>query len=375
MAPEVAIRYLRYKPGTNLVVQYAVTVGGNRHDATATITSDGIAERRATKAKNLALAALVDGRAPTPTPLVFDPAVPCLIQWYPLDISLPGLAQPSSLLRRRLSASGVPIAAHGPEPTSLAYKPRRRAVLRFDQHVLKCYADERAFGAATRALDASQKLRSVAVPSLEGSLPDILVTVQPLLPGHAPDGPADVATEAGRLLANLHSSDAAGPTLAGLPIARPEDQLEGAAASARLVATIMPSLGRRLDRLVGNLERSMPAGLKLVPSHGDFNSRQLLVAGVSLLLTDLDELCLAPRALDPATYAAYVLGGDGADLTAVERVLDNLLSGYGRRPDAMSWYLASMILRRAPRPFRYFEPEWPERVAGMVEAAEQTLGW
>jgi hypothetical protein len=53
-----------------------------------------------------------------------------------------------------------------------------------------------------------------------------------------------------------------------------------------------------------------------------------------------------------------------------------------RRPDRSpqavrflfySWYLATMILRRAARPFRYFEPDWRPRVGQMVAAAEGAL--
>jgi hypothetical protein len=34
-----------------------------------------------------------------------------------------------------------------------------------------------------------------------------------------------------------------------------------------------------------------------------------------------------------------------------------------------------MLLRRAPRPFRYFERKWPEGVETMVDAAEAALSW
>ena len=85
-------------------------------------------------------------------------------------------------------------------------------------------------------------------------------------------------------------------------------------------------------------------------------------------------MCLAPPALDLATYAAYlVLGGDG-DLDQANDVLEELLDGYGDDPLGLSWYLATCILRRSPRPFRYLDEHWPERVEGMVDAAEAVIG-
>ena len=56
------------------------------------------------------------------------------------------------------------------------------------------------------------------------------------------------------------------------------------------------------------------------------------------------------------------------------RCLDDLIDGYGERPQHLSWYLATMILRRAARPFRYFEPDWRPRVEEMVASAEEALG-
>jgi hypothetical protein len=72
---------------------------------------------------------------------------------------------------------------------------------------------------------------------------------------------------------------------------------------------------------------------------------------------------------------AYVVHRGPAGVATAERVLADLLDAYGRRPDELSWYLASMFLRRAPRPFRYLEGDWPTGVETMVTAAEDALGW
>jgi ATP-binding cassette subfamily B protein len=374
-SPEIGIRYLRYKPETNLVVHYTVKLGEARHEATAMIAAGDYLGRRAAKPENRALAEMVDGRAPSPSPLAYDPEVRCLIQWYPLDLALPALAEPPERLCRRLRSIGVSVPVSKEEPGLLAYKPRRRAVLRLGHHVLKCYAKDADFSAAASALQASWALRSLIVPRFEGTLPSIRVTAQTLLPGRPVAGAAEAATGAGALLSALHRTDPSSARLTSLPVAPPARQLEAAAASGRLVAAIAPTLRRRVGNLLRELEQSLPEAGELVPSHGDFNARQLLLVGGELALTDLDELCLAPHALDLATYIAYVVRGQPAHLVTAEKVLDALLEGYGSRPTGMSWYLATMILRRSPRPFRYFEPEWPNGVEAMVDAAEDALNW
>jgi Ser/Thr protein kinase RdoA (MazF antagonist) len=203
---------------------------------------------------------------------------------------------------------------------------------------------------------------------MEGELPERLVTVQPALSGSRPSRPADVAVEAGELLRDLHDSrrDRVAAT-------DPSYQLEAAARSADLVTALLPALSRRLEALRRGLEAEQPVVDRLVPSHGDFNARQLLVRPDGLAVVDFDAMCLAPAALDPATYAAYLVLGGPDDLDEALDVLEQLLTGYGERPPGLSWYLATCILRRAPRPFRYLDEHWPERVEGMIAASEAAL--
>ena len=55
-------------------------------------------------------------------------------------------------------------------------------------------------------------------------------------------------------------------------------------------------------------------------------------------------------------------------------VLDALTAGYGARPEALSWYVSASLLRRAERPFRVLEEDWPARVEDLVADAEAALG-
>jgi ATP-binding cassette, subfamily B, bacterial len=365
---DVGVHYLRYKPRTNLVVQYQVDVNGARHEAIGMIVSGTYLARRAAKPENVTLAREVGDRVAAAAPLMYDAEVGCLVQWYPLDLSLPTLALRPARLRRLLAGAGVAVEVSNEEPERLAYKPRRRAVLRVDSHIVKLYRRETEFQQALAGQRAAATLGSLVTPRFEAALCDQLVTVQSLLPGHAVPGAEVVAVDAGEVLASLHASQPDGLATFGQV-----EQLEAAAASARLVGTIAHELRPRLDRLLAALAGSTPEGAALVPSHGDFNARQLLVGPSGLALTDFDGFCLAPAALDPATYAAYFVRGRPGDLDAALEALEDLALGYGGRPPHLSWYLTTMILRRAPRPFRYFEEDWRPRVEQMVATAEEAL--
>jgi ATP-binding cassette subfamily B protein len=366
--PDVRIEYLRYKPGTNIVVRYDVGVDGRWYDAVAMITASGHLVRRAQSPENLALAQLVDGRSPAPTPLHYERELDVLVLWFPLDLELAALAEPPTRLLDELDAAGVSVGGVDGEPVTLAYKPRRRAVLRIGGHVLKIYAKREAFTAATAGLRASGSIRGVPTAALDGHLPARLVTVQPMLAGSRPSRPLDVAMEAGELLRNMHAA-----RILGVPPALPFQHLMAAERSAHLVATILPTVSGRVKALLRKLEAAMPLLDRFVPSHGDFNARQLLVRPDGLAVVDFDAMCLAPAALDPATYAGHLVLGRPDDLAEAEEVLEELLEGYGDRPLGLPWYLATCILRRSPWPFRYLDEHWPERVEGMVTASEAAL--
>ena len=85
-------------------------------------------------------------------------------------------------------------------------------------------------------------------------------------------------------------------------------------------------------------------------------------------------MCVAPAALDLATYAADVVRGRPGDLERVHAVLEPLLEGYGTRPDALDWHLAASVLSRAAHPFQRQVPGWRERAEATVAVAEAGLG-
>jgi hypothetical protein len=363
-APGVRISYVRYRPTKSLVVGYDVTLGELTHGAFALADARVDLAGRAAAQESAALVAKLAGRTPTRTPLAYEAEVDALVQWLPLDLALPAMAEPPEHIRARVAAAGLELESDD-IPRVVKHKPMTRGILRFDRHIAKMYPDEESFAASVRAVEASSSLpfptaRRTAV------VPELLLATQTLVPGRRPDGNADTAALAGALLAVLHSTPSQ-----DVPLQRPRDQLRWAAKQSRLLASIAPHLASRLNRLVATLEACMPSA-ELVLSHGDFHSGQLLQSDGELGVVDFDGMCLAPAALDIASYVVSRVERP-EDLAPAEATLEILVDAYGSRPQGIRWYLAGRLLRHARRPFVRFKPGWPDEVEACVAAAEASL--
>ena len=344
---DVTVSRVVYKPGELIAVHYRAGAG----DAVATCIAGVDLAERARQPRYADRARRINGRSPA-----YDDELDTLVTWLPFDPRLPALGEQ---LARRLGVDG--------EPELISYKPRGRAVLRLDGLILKAYGRERQFEAALAGLRASQH-GPLPTPAFAGAIPELRLTAQERIEGRIAEDAADVAAEAGAMAAALQRADLA-PALAHPP----EKLLDSAVRKAEVVETVLPELSDRLDALVRRLAGALPAGLPLVPAHGDFHVDQLLVRDGDIAVVDFDGLCVAAPALDLATYAADVVRGRPGDHEKLQAVLEPLLEGYGDRPDALDWHLAAAVLARAAHPFQRQVPGWRERVEATVAVAEASL--
>jgi hypothetical protein len=304
------------------------------------------------------------------------------------------LSAPPDVLAGHLRALGIDLGDGPIEPVRLAYSPGRRATLRIGDHVLRGYGDEEAFRRALAGwriasngtlgrdpaaveswADLFRSLSSRRRPAdtgprpttavFEGALPDLRTTVQLVLDGTSPGGGVHTARAAGALLRRIHDLPHE-----GLPPRTAEDTLAAARRAAEVLQAVDPAATSQIARLLERLEHEIPGGDGAVTSHGDFHRGELIRRGGELAVLDVDEACLAAPARDLATYAAHAATHDEGEAGAV---LAALLEGYGARPEGLSWYLSASLLRRAERPFRVLEEDWPARVEALVDAAEAAL--
>jgi Phosphotransferase enzyme family len=367
---DLRLTLVDYRPGSGATVAYRVTVDGECHTAVANAGSVLCTEAVRTDARRAIAHALGRSDSPIARPLTYDVGLGALVQWYPLDLAMPVLARPLPELLRHVARSGIAIdPGTGPAHT-LLYRPGRRAVVRAGDLVLKAYAEDASFRAGIAGLRIADGLDLGRGPQLHGALADLRLTVQAAIDGEpVPRSRAGaVAPVAGAMLRVLHDAD-----LPGLEPTPPRVVLETAARGAALVASVAPALARRVRQLLARLEEHAPDPGPMVPSHGDFNISQVLDRDGALAILDFDEACLAPAAFDVAAYAANVVGGRPGDLERADAALDALLGGYGERLAGVDWYLAALLLRRAPSPFRLHKRRWPDRLEAMVAAAEEVL--
>jgi hypothetical protein len=373
--PKVRVRSVRYKRGKNAVVHYDVGTGNDWLEAIMYSTS--IPEELETKTvgpKRAALAARVRERRPaTPSPLSFELEVGGLLAWLPLDMRLKGLAKSGAQLARRLTDAGLSVE-EGEEPVLLRYWARRRAVLGFGDHIIKLYRDPLDFAAAERGLRTASRLVGVRTAPFEAVLPSIKATVQRRVGGYAPRlRPAD-GEPVGVFLAQLHRADLPAPD--AVEVSDTDDLLAKAATRAQFVAELMPALAAELSSLLGDLEARRPRALPLVTSHGNFHAGQLLEAPDGLVMIDVDRLCRTHAGYDIASYATHLAfgrSGPPEEMEIVATAMASLLTGYGSRPEALGWFLANCLLRRAPVPFRYLDERWPDATAALVRSARDAL--
>lgn len=359
---DARVEYVSYEPGESVLVQYEVAADGETHHPVVLADAEADLGVRAEAQESRELVREVDGRTPSRTPLAYDDEADVLVQWPPLDLALPAYALPVERLREHIEKAGVEI---GDDLLQLIhYKPGRRAAFRLGDHFVKIYASGSLFKRSVHNLRAVEQL-PIRTPRCEAAISDLRIEVQSLVPGRPPVGSHKVAREAGALLARLHAAQ-----LDGLRSAPSGHWLKSAAKSARVLAAVVPSLERRLESFVGELERRSPYDC-VVPCHGDFDVRQLLDLDGDFGLVDFDRMSTAQPALDVASYVSFV--ADHAGLSQAAATLDALADGYGRRPEGVSWYLATVLLRRARIPFRRFVDGWPELIEARVAVAEAAL--
>jgi hypothetical protein len=362
----VRVAYVRYRPAKRLLVVYELQCADETVTAIAQANSGGrdLAER-ATRAASVALATRVSSRSLACTPLAYDTDLQALIQWPPLDLGLPALAETPERLRREMVDAGLELERADDLPRLVKHKHSQRAVLRLDRHVAKIYRNDAALAEAVAALSVAEAL-PVRTARCEAVVPELRIAVQSLVPGDPPESVLHAAARAGGVLAALHGAPAN-----GLPPETPRDRLRRTGDSADLLATIAPELAPRVEKLMSLLEAQMPAD-DLVTSHGGFHVSQLLESADELAVIDFDGICSAPAARDVASYVASLLDA-AEDLPAVRAALDTLCDGYGRRPPGVGWYLSTLALRRARGPFAAFAPHWPEDTERRLAAAEAAL--
>lgn len=361
------ISYVRYKPGASCLtaLRYPAPLG----DAFVTLKAVGLdATEKWAKYANHRGA-------------LRDDAGRIVLRRFPLDGALSGprwLCDPS---RREDACRDLCLPRSVFEV--LAYKPERRLVMAASEGarplaVVKCY-DETGFTHALRAHQAlanveglmvrsatawSERRRTIATPWIDGRLLSVA------------HDPVYLFGIAGERLADIHN--------APLQLRDTESEQVAQVGLHRIVQAVAhwaPSSRDAMQRIVFRLATLRhESRIDAVPIHGDFYTKQILLAPDGVWLLDFDECAMADPHTDLALFVAHLERDVLRDTCTRERadtVTSALLEGYGRSRaiDArrLTWRTAEAMLRLSPHPFRHRDPDWPALTRHLIARAETLL--
>ena len=336
-------RYVRYRPGRRLVVLYDLDLDGASTLGHLTM----LPPRRAERLWGRIEAAGLAGQARV------VPELGAVVQLFPADVRLPGLAG---------------AIARGPAEL-VRYKPGRRAVLRYGGERV-VYGKLRADGAGALHVELSRRLiqLGISTPAPLDYLPDLRMTLHEEQRGTrlAELRGADleawmepVATALARLQATA---------VPGLPPHSMEREVEDLLDAADTAAALLPHRRAEIDSLLGHLVTGLAA---LRPAartiHGSFHHDQVLVGDDGVALLDLDSAAVGDPLLDVGHFASY-LSATG-EMSARERFLDACAA-----PSSVLLYEAAALLRWSSLPFRDLDPDWPSAVERRIDLALERCG-
>jgi hypothetical protein len=296
-------RYVRFQPGRRLVVLYDSM-------AHLTVLKPRRTERLWERIAGSPLASRV-------------PELGGVLQRFPLDVRLPGLAT----------------AIDGGE--LIRYKPGRRAVIRYPG----AYAKLRADGRSPVALPGAPR-----VLLHEGGL-----TLYEAVPG-TPLRECERAPwmhAVAEALALLHA------TRVDLPLHDLAIEARDLRAAAETAAAIGADPGDLAERLLAALAGVPPATATI---HGSFHDDQVLVGEHGVTLLDLDSAAIGHPLFDVGEFASYLTAA-GED-----EARGRFLEACGAGRDALL-FEAAALLRWSSLPFRDLEPGWPDAVRRRIDLA------
>lgn len=384
--------YVRYKAGTNCIVQYRLRIESKRDGeafdlpAHATIHANVGAEavwRRRSFQELLDRARRGHRELPIPRGFVLE-KTPALVEVYPVDRKLRHLLSAASLSEAAAALRGsLPeVGGHAFQVTEIErvrYKPRRKALLRYrlggSGHPV-VYGKLYAPGLADTRFRISRLVAAAFLPTppvlAHDSELDLVIHAEAqgarLRDLRGGGGFEESMPFVAAVLYELHSTPV--DAIPGLPAA---DVTGSVTASGKAVGALLPARAEESLRLAARIaERLAGIDSRLAVLHGDFYDDQALVSGRGVTILDFDEICVGEPAADVGNFLAHLEENPEA-APALESAREAFLEASVRhRPETartVALFESAALLRRAVAPFRQMRPDWPERVAHVLELA------
>jgi streptomycin 6-kinase len=375
--------YTRYRPPTDCLVAYELQLG----DTPARIYAKAYCAQaydKLRRVREMMRSDLVGSGG-----LVLDDAM-VLMRVFPDDEKIIPLAELANAQKRsQLLAAVLPDKPQFESATitTLHYKAERRYTGLIvadsgEKAVLKIY-EERGYRKSKRvATFLSEKTPWIARPlgysdslrALVFSWSDGVSLRQNVCAASFDKHPIEAT---GRTLARFHSQRSSG--LNSLPREVEVAQLLIAARAVAVTCEHLTEIARDLAlRMACEL---LAAPVIRRPLHGDFYPDQAILTDDGIALIDLDSSVRGDPATDLGNFIARLeYGALRGDLppNRVREVRRALLEGYVAESAAdaaarIDLYNAAGLLRLAVDPFRYREPNWPDKIAVILKRIESIL--
>ena len=380
---DLRLNYLRYKPGMNCIARFEILAGGE--------WSSGYAKALGAAAgvKLQKVRGRLDCSGPLgPSRIMLD-AEQIMVCFFPNDAKLRSLCRLAERRSREELLSRVFKSHRGWEEaefTPLNYKPERRFVARFTNPagectVLKFYSQSefekvREFRkhlsdpAGVRIqkwIGGSKKHHVLAFSWLPG----------PILREHLDESGLDAVHQAGEAIAHFHQS-----AQARLRKRNPWQKVSELKALARNLGNLMPELepAGELSLKLGHwwLAQDGP----VLPIHGDFHDKQVVVGDDGVSLIDFDNAHLGDTLSDIGSLIAHWERNainhqmEAGDIPAMASAF---LDGYqnirpGLNTHELNRYIALSLFQLLHQPFRDRMEDWPEQTSALLRRCSELFG-
>lgn len=387
-----------YHPGRSCAVRFRVRALNAAGEARVLSIT---AETRATPRKILASGPEFEERYGLAEPVA--EMGPYLVWAFPYDPALKGLEEAAwgPAMRERLAgADERPRAVHA-QP--LRYRPRRRAVFRYQNIYGGSTTSRIVYGKVlrtkrareseelTEALSARTGIlrRRRSLPqhlALPARIDENILLFKPM-PGRSLRDlllSNDPLPEPRQVVGLMGSMADLTPLVGHIPSARHSRSPETITTSTvGLLGHLMPDLKPDLERLAADIIAAADNDDAVPPTvvHGDLYDAQVLVQDDgSFRLVDVDDLGVGDPALDAANFTTHLLALALARPAFEKRLVDYrslvreaFLEHLSLHPADLGWREAMVMLQLAAGPFRVLDPNWPERVARHFRVARRLL--
>jgi hypothetical protein len=402
------VSYVRYRPTRGCDVLWSFPRADGRQLWVAGKASADVSRFAATPSFQRSADIVSDALGKGRSAFRVLPEQQVLLQMFPLDARLPGLALATSPswscepFREWMGLGADEVRVT--DILALHYKPWRRCVLRYTvddgrqsaRYFAKVFRDHRGEPMVERLRDLRRQLIAsgaawdVAVPVMY--IPEARMLVLEELENSEELSPLlrkAIRDEEARATLRAHIVRIAEGLIAfqtlvvdGLPAVEPRDVLTEYAVEFEGIHAIAGGLAAAIEVQLATLE-AVANRLRreaVVISHGAFRYNQFLCRGDSLIALDLDALRLSGIGADAGEFLAYF------DLVAlrrphlrpiVEECQDVFLAAVMQQPQLdprwLAWHRAASLIKWTHRTFLSLDRRWPDVTDGLVRLAQATL--